>query len=94
MLQNGVRNWVNGAFTFSPDGNLLVGLVLGKKNYWSACAGDGRLPGAAVLASFAEWMIHEPEADVYGMDVARYGPFAENKEYISGPPASSIRAGL
>ena len=28
-------------------------------------------------------MIHgEPEADVYGMDVARYGKFAENKEFI------------
>jgi len=28
-------------------------------------------------------MIHgEPEADVFGMDVARYGVFAENKQYI------------
>ena len=28
-------------------------------------------------------MIHgEPEADVYGMDVARYGDFANNKQYI------------
>ena len=34
----GVRNWVNGAFTFSPDGNPLVGPVPGKRNYWSACA--------------------------------------------------------
>ncbi|RUV29359.1 glycine cleavage system protein T, partial [Mesorhizobium sp. M7A.F.Ca.MR.148.00.0.0] len=28
-------------------------------------------------------MIHsEPEADVYGMDIARYGDFASNREYI------------
>ena len=85
VLQNaGVRNWVNGAFTFSPDGNPLVGPVPGKKNYWSACAVmAGFLQGGGVGKSLAEWMTHgEPEADVYGMDVARYGPFAENKEYI------------
>ena len=85
VLQNaGVRNWVNGAFTFSPDGNPLVGPVPGKKNYWSACAVmAGFLQGGGVGKSLAEWMIHgAPEADVYGMDVARYGPFAENKEYI------------
>ena len=85
VLQSaGVRNWVNGAFTFSPDGNPLVGPVPGKRNYWSACAVmAGFLQGGGVGKSLAEWMIHgEPEADVYGMDVARYGPFAENKEYI------------
>ena len=80
----GVRNWVNGAFTFSPDGNPLVGPVPGKRGYWSACAVmAGFLQGGGVGKSLAEWMIHgEPEADVYGMDVARYGPFAENREYI------------
>ena len=80
----GVRNWVNGAFTFSPDGNPLVGPVPGKRGYWCACAVmAGFLQGGGVGKSLAEWMIHgEPEADVYGMDVARYGPFAENKRYI------------
>ena len=85
VLQDvGVKTWVNGAFTFSPDGNPLVGPVPGKKGYWCACAVmAGFLQGGGVGKSLAEWMIHgEPEADVYGMDVARYGEFAENKEYI------------
>ncbi len=84
-LQNvGVKTWVNGAFTFSPDGNPLVGPVPGKRGYWSACAVmAGFLQGGGVGKSLAEWMIHgEPEADVYGMDVARYGIWAENKQYI------------
>lgn len=84
-LQNvGVKTWVNGAFTFSPDGNPLVGPVRGKPGYWCACAVmAGFLQGGGVGKSLAEWMIHgEPEADVYGMDVARYGKFAENKQYI------------
>ena len=85
VLQDvGVKTWVNGAFTFSPDGNPLVGPVDGKPGYWCACAVmAGFLQGGGVGKSLAEWMIHgEPEADVYGMDVARYGKFAENKDYI------------
>jgi dimethylglycine dehydrogenase len=80
----GVKTWVNGAFTFSPDGNPLVGPVPGKRGYWSACAVmAGFLQGGGVGKSLAEWMIQgEPEADVYGMDVARYGVWAENKQYI------------
>ena len=84
LQEVGVKTWVNGAFTFSPDGNPLVGPVPGKRGYWCACAVmAGFLQGGGVGKSLAEWMIHgEPEADVYGMDVARYGAFAENKQYI------------
>ena len=80
----GVKTWVNGAFTFSPDGNPLVGPVRGKRNYWCACAVmAGFLQGGGVGKSLAEWMIHgEPEADVFGMDVARYGDYAQNKRFI------------
>ncbi|MBE1283832.1 MAG: FAD-dependent oxidoreductase [Rhodobacteraceae bacterium] len=80
----GIKTWVNGAFTFSPDGNPLVGPVPGKRGYWTACAVmAGFLQGGGVGKSLAEWIINgEPEADVYGMDVARYGKFAENKRYI------------
>lgn len=80
----GVKTWVNGAFTFAPDGNPLVGPVPGKPGYWSACAVmAGFLQGGGVGKSLAEWMIHgEPEADVYSMDLTRFGRFAENKQYI------------
>ena len=80
----GIKRWVNGAFTFSPDGNPLVGPVRGVRNYWVACGVmAGFLQGGGVGKSLAEWMIHgEPEADVYGMDIARYGEFASNREYI------------
>ncbi len=80
----GIKTWVNGAFTFSPDGNPLVGPVPGKRGYWSACAVmAGFLQGGGVGKTLAEWMIHgEPEADAWSMDVARYGSFAENREYI------------
>ena len=80
----GIKTWVNGAFTFSPDGNPLVGPVQGKPGYWCACAVmAGFLQGGGVGKTLAEWIIHgEPEADAWSMDVARYGKFAENREYI------------
>jgi len=80
----GIKTWVNGAFTFSPDGNPLVGPVRGKPGYWCACAVmAGFLQGGGVGKTLAEWMIHgEPEADAWSMDVARYGSFSENRRYI------------
>lgn len=84
LQEAGIKTWVNGAFTFSPDGNPLVGPVRGKPGYWCACAVmAGFLQGGGVGKSLAEWIVHgEPQADVFGMDVARYGDFAANKRYI------------
>ncbi len=84
LQHTGVKTWVNGAFTFSPDGNPLVGPVPGKRGYWCACAVmAGFLQGGGVGKSLAEWIIHgETEADSWAMDVARYGKFAENREFI------------
>jgi dimethylglycine dehydrogenase len=84
LERTGINRWVNGAFTFSPDGNPLVGPVPGIQNYWSACAVmAGFLQGGGVGKSLAEWMIHgETEEDIFGMDVARFGDYAENRRYI------------
>jgi dimethylglycine dehydrogenase len=84
LERTGINRWVNGAFTFSPDGNPLVGPIPGVSNYWSACAVmAGFLQGGGVGKALAEWMIEgEPEEDIFGMDVARFGSYAENREYI------------
>jgi len=79
----GIKKWVNGAFTFAPDGNPLVGPV-GPRGYWVACGVmAGFSQGGGVGKSLAEWMINgAPEADIFGMDVARFGLHQSNKEYI------------
>jgi dimethylglycine dehydrogenase len=84
LANAGIRKWVNGAFTFTPDGNPLVGPVRGVPNYWVACGViAGFSQGGGVGKALAEWMIHgEPEQDVFGMDVARFGRFASNREYL------------
>ncbi|MEM9197799.1 MAG: FAD-dependent oxidoreductase, partial [Pseudomonadota bacterium] len=80
----GVKNWVNGAFTFSPDGNPLVGPVRGMPGYWLACGVmAGFLQGGGVGKTLAEWIINgEPETDAWSMDIARYGEFSTAKQYI------------
>ncbi len=85
VLQHaGIKRWVNGAFTFTPDGNPLVGPVPGLKNYWCACGVmAGFSQGGGVGLALAQWIISgEPEADIYGMDLARYGKFASNRPYL------------
>ncbi len=84
LAEAGIKRWVNGAFTFAPDGNPLVGPVPDVPNYWAACAVmAGFSQGGGVGKSLAEWMVQgEPEADVYGMDVARFGRHAANRAYL------------
>jgi len=73
----GIRRVVNGPFTFTPDGNPLVGPVPGVPNYWSACGVmAGFSQGAGVALALAQWIVDgEPDGEVFAMDVARYGKF-------------------
>ncbi len=74
----GIKRVVNGPFTFAPDGNPLIGPVRGLKNYWVACAVmAGFSQGGGVGLSLSNWMVHgDPGADIWGMDVSRYGDWA------------------
>ncbi|MEQ8400634.1 MAG: FAD-dependent oxidoreductase [Roseitalea porphyridii] len=74
----GIKQIINGPFTFAPDGNPLVGPVRGLTNFWSACAVmAGFSQGGGVGLTLANWMVHgDPGADVWGMDVARFGDWA------------------
>ncbi len=74
----GIRRIVNGPFTFTPDGNPLVGPVPGLEHYWAACGVmAGFAQGGGVGLSLAQWITQgEPEGDIFAMDVARFGPYA------------------
>lgn len=78
-LQNaGIKQIINGPFTFAPDGNPLVGPVQGLTNFWCACAVmAGFSQGGGVGLALANWMVDgDPGFDVWGMDVARFGEWA------------------
>ena len=74
----GIKDAINGPFTFGPDGNPMIGPVPGMRNYWVAVGVmAGFCQGGGVGLTMAEWMIDgEPSIDVWAMDVARFGEFA------------------
>lgn len=74
----GIKKVINGPFTFSPDGNPLVGPVAGLHNYWLACAVmAGFSQGGGIGLVLSRWMSeNDPGQDVLAMDAARYGVFA------------------
>jgi len=74
----GIKNIVNGPFTFGPDGSPLIGPVPGLQNDWVAVGVmAGFCQGGGVGKCIAEWIIDgEPSIDVWAMDVARFGNYA------------------
>jgi dimethylglycine dehydrogenase len=76
--KTGIKQIINGPFTFAPDGNPLIGPVRGLPGFWVACGVmAGFSQGGGVGLSLAQWMINgDPGADIWAMDVARYGDWA------------------
>jgi dimethylglycine dehydrogenase len=74
----GIKQVINGPFTFAPDGNPLVGPVQGLTNFWCACGVmAGFSQGGGVGLALSNWMVNgDPGFDVWGMDVARWGEWA------------------
>ena len=78
LQKAGIKRVINGPFTFTPDGNPLVGPVPGVKNYWVACGVmAGFSQGGGVGLALSQWMVTgDPGFDVWAMDVARFGEWA------------------
>ncbi len=74
----GIKDTINGPFTFAPDGNPLIGPVKGQPGHWLACGVmAGLSQGGGVGLSMANWMTEgNPGFDVWGMDNARFGDWA------------------
>jgi len=85
----GIKRWVNGAFTFTPDGNPLVGPVDGIPGYWAACGCmAGFSQGAGIGLALANWIVDgDPAYDVFRMDVARFGAYAAGDHYLRATTA-------
>jgi dimethylglycine dehydrogenase len=89
LQETGIKRWVNGAFTFTPDGNPLVGPVDGVPNYWAACGCmAGFSQAAGIGLALANWIVDgDPGVDAFGMDVARFGDYASGDAYLRATTA-------
>ncbi|TMJ41836.1 MAG: FAD-dependent oxidoreductase, partial [Alphaproteobacteria bacterium] len=84
LAKVGIKNVIHGPFTFAPDGNPLVGPIRGLNNYWVACGVmAGFSQGGGVGLALSNWIVDgDPGFDIWAMDVARYGSWA-NMAYTS-----------
>ena len=75
----GIKQIINGPFTFAPDGNPVIGPVKGQRGHWLAVGVmAGLSQGGGVGKTLANWITDgDPGADVWGMDCARFGDFAD-----------------
>jgi dimethylglycine dehydrogenase len=89
LSETGVKRWVCGPFTATPDGNPLVGPIDGLPGYWAACgvfAGFSQCAGVGLV--LANWLVDgDPGMDAFGMDVARFGAFAAEDGYLRATTA-------
>ncbi|MDP6895260.1 MAG: FAD-dependent oxidoreductase [Acidimicrobiales bacterium] len=71
----GIKQVINGPFTFAPDGNPLIGPIRGQRGHWVACGVmAGLSQGGGVGLAMANWITTgDPGFDVWGMDVSRFG---------------------
>ncbi len=77
----GIKQVINGPFTFAPDGNPIIGPIRGQRGHWVACGVmAGLSQGGGVGLALANWMVDgDPGFDVWGMDVARFGDWATTR---------------
>ncbi len=74
----GIKQVVNGPFTFTPDGNPVVGPIPDQPGHWIAAGVmAGLSQGGGVGMTLANWMTEgDPGHDIWAMDVTRFGPWA------------------
>ena len=79
----GVKKVYNGAITYTPDGNPIVGPAWGMDNYW---INEGHSFGITAAGGagwqLAEWIVDgEPTIDMLGVEPRRFGDYA-TKSYL------------
>ena len=75
----GIRRVINGPMIWSPDSGALMGPVPELQNYFCC---NGLIPGFSQSGGLglqaAQWIVEqEPELDLFGLDLARFGNWAD-----------------
>ena len=80
-----IRQLLNGPESFTPDGNFILGESPEVAGFFVAAgfnsAGIANAGGAGRLT--AEWIVGgEPSADLWDVDIRRFGPFTANRRFL------------
>ena len=89
----GIKTFLNGPESFTPDGNFILGEAPEVKNYYVAAgfnsAGIANAGGAGKL--LAEWIEGgEAPMDLSEVDIRRYGPYAADADWLRSRTVESL----
>ena len=88
-----IKMLLNGPESFTPDGNFILGEAAECRNYFVCAgfnsAGIANSGGAGRL--IAEWIIGgEPSADLWDVDIRRFGAFTGNRRALAARTAETL----
>jgi len=81
----GIRHFMNGPESFTPDNRFVLGEAPALKNFYVAAGfnSQGVLSSGGVGRSLAAWIAAgEPDMDLSEIDIARFHPFQVNRGYL------------
>ncbi len=91
----GIRKFMNGPESFTPDDLPCLGEAPGLRNCFIAAGlnSEGFEISPGISRALAYWIINgEPDMDLLDYDVARFHPFQVNKKYLRERSAESLGA--
>lgn len=83
--QLGIRHFLNGPESFTPDNRFILGEAPNVRNIFVAAGfnSQGILSSAGVGKAMAEWIVEgEPTMDLSELDIARFHDFEINEKYL------------
>ena len=94
LLENaGIRHFMNGPESFTPDNRFILGEAPELKNFFVAAGfnSQGILSGAGVGRAVAEWIVEgQPTMDLSEIDIARFQRFQVNRRYLHDRISESL----
>lgn len=94
LLKNaGIRHFMNGPESFTPDNRFIVGEAPELKNFFVAAGfnSQGILGSAGVGRALAEWIVEgQPTMDLSEIDIARFQRFQVNRRYLHDRTRESL----
>jgi glycine cleavage system aminomethyltransferase T/glycine/D-amino acid oxidase-like deaminating enzyme len=89
----GIRHFMNGPESFTPDNRFILGPAPEVPNFYVAAGfnSQGILSGPGVGKAMAEWIVEgEATMDLAEIDIARFHPFQSNKRYLKSRTRESV----
>ena len=85
LADTGIKKFYNGPESFTPDNQFLLGESPEVKNFFVAAGFNsvGIASAGGAGRALAEWIVEgEPTSDVSGVDIRRFAPFNNNKQWL------------